>query len=41
MLENSMVVYRDCDNPYEDHSCELCSPDEFWDEPDSYDDEEE
>lgn len=41
MIENSMVVFRDCDNPWEDeHSCPLCC-DEYFDEADSYKDEDE
>lgn len=39
MIENSMVVFNDCDNPYEeDHLCHLCADDEDFDE--DYDEEE-
>lgn len=32
MIENSMLIFNDCDNPYEDeHSCPLCC-NEYFDE---------
>lgn len=42
MIENHMMLYSDCDNPFEtEHRCKRCCSEEYFDEPHSYKEDDE